>query len=57
MHIGDGIKYIQNAKQKKDHFNGHTLASNGKDIVSHTNGNDCGRIKILIVDADSSDLR
>lgn len=56
VHIGDGIKYIQDAKQKKDHSNGNTPASNEKNMVSLTDGNYCSGTKIVIVDADSSDL-
>jgi len=58
VHIGDGIKYIQNArlatKQEEDSSNGNPPAYC---TISGINGNDYTGTKILIVDADSSDLR
>lgn len=59
-HIGDGIKFIQNAniqypsevaaKHKED------LSTNSEIKCSTTNGNTGDTMKIIIVDADSSDL-
>ncbi|ONK77227.1 uncharacterized protein A4U43_C02F4390 [Asparagus officinalis] len=60
VRIGDGIKYIQDAsfstKPEKGHPHGNTPESDGKSTSSLINGNDCTTVKILIVDADSSDL-
>ncbi|KAL0920954.1 hypothetical protein M5K25_007974 [Dendrobium thyrsiflorum] len=50
VHIGDGIKFIQNANVKED------LSMNSEIKCSIANGKNGDMMKIVIVDADSSDL-
>ncbi|RRT79084.1 hypothetical protein B296_00025991 [Ensete ventricosum] len=52
VHIGDGIRFIEDANVTKS----HEQETDGTCTDSLANGNSSG-IKILIVDADSSDMR
>lgn len=61
VHIGDGIKFIQNAniqypsEAAAKQSEGSSTNSENKSSVA--NGNIVDMMKIIIIDADSSDLR